>query len=53
MPQTSAWHSVKEQVHHNNTTCTEGNNIERENRRDGTGGKPLCQHCAQLNRDRK
>lgn len=42
-------HSIKEQVHHDNNQCTERNNIERENLRQGTGGKPLCQHCARLN----
>ena len=25
-----------------------GDNIERENRREGTGGKPLCSTCAGL-----
>lgn len=48
---TSPWHSVKTsapQVHHNNTACTEGNNIERENRREGTGGRPLCNSCARF-----
>jgi hypothetical protein len=40
-------------VHHNNNKCTEGNNIEPENRRTGTGGYPLCDHCARLNRERK
>jgi len=30
---------------HNNTDCNTGNNIERENIRNGTGGKPLCQEC--------
>ncbi len=44
----SPWHSIKQSVHHNNTDCTEGNNIERENRREGTGGKPLCDHCQRL-----
>lgn len=53
MPRTSAWHSIKQTVHHNNTKCTEGNNIERENRREGTGGKPLCNHCARLNAEGK
>lgn len=48
MAKTSAWHSIKANVHHNNTKCTEGNNIERENRRSGTGGKPLCDHCKRL-----
>ena len=41
---TSPWHSIKQFVHHNNT----GNNIEHENRRSGTGGKPLCSECARL-----
>lgn len=36
-------------VHHNNTLCTEGNNIEHRYRREGTGGKPLCSHCQRLN----
>lgn len=49
MPKTSPWHSVKQPVHHNNTNCNTGNNIEKENRRDGTGGKPLCEECARLN----
>jgi hypothetical protein len=53
MPKTSAWHSVKQPHHHDNTKCTEGNNVEKENRREGTGGKPLCVHCAQLDRDGK
>lgn len=51
--QTSPWHSTKQPVCHNNTKCTEGNNIERENLRQGSGGKPLCQHCAKLNAERK
>jgi hypothetical protein len=50
MPKTSPWHSIKAPVHHNNTTCTTGNNIEKENRRAGTGEKPLCKDCAEFNR---
>jgi hypothetical protein len=42
------WHSILQNVHHNNTECNTGNNIETENRRDGDGGKPLCQECAGL-----
>ncbi len=49
MPQTSPWHSIKADVHHNNTNCDTGNNIEAENRREGAGGKPLCSECAGLN----
>ena len=50
MPKKSPWHSVKQSVHHNNTECNPGNSIDRENVRSGTGGKPLCWRCAQLNR---
>ena len=46
---TQAWHSVKQPICHNNTNCNSGNNIERENVRAGTGGKPLCAECARLN----
>jgi hypothetical protein len=49
MPRRSPWHSILQNRHHNNTRCTEGNNIERRNLRSGTGGKPLCQHCRSLN----
>jgi len=49
MPRKPAWHSILQNRHHNNTLCTEGNNIERRNLRSGTGGKPLCRHCANLN----
>ena len=45
---TSPWHSVKQFVHHDNTNCNTGNNIEPENWRSGTGGKPLCGECARL-----
>lgn len=48
MTRTAAFHSIKQAVHHDNTSCTEGNNIERENKRSGTGGKPKCSHCARL-----
>lgn len=46
----SPWHSEKSGVHHNNSECNTGNNIERENIRQGTGGKPLCSECSDLNR---
>jgi len=46
-------HSVKQQVHHDNDQCTERNNIEAENLRQGTGGKPLCDRCATLDREGK
>jgi hypothetical protein len=55
MPTTSPWHSKRsgETVHHDNTRCTEGNNIESYYRAPGTGGRPLCKHCADLDRQGK
>lgn len=50
MPYKSPWHSIKANVHHNNSNCNTGNNIEKENLRTGTGGKPLCAECADLNK---
>jgi hypothetical protein len=35
--------------YHNNDHCTEANNIETKNIRQGTGGYPLCDHCSRLN----
>lgn len=40
-------------VYHNNNKCTEGNNIERENLKQGTGGRRLCERCKKLNREGK
>jgi hypothetical protein len=48
MAKKSPWHSIKQTVHHDNTNCNTGNNIEKENLRDGTGGKPLCDECKRL-----
>ena len=46
------WHSTRqgEVVYHDNTACTEGNNIERYYFARGTGNKILCHHCAVLDR---
>ena len=32
-------------AHHVCSRCTLGNNIETGNRKQGTGGKPLCEQC--------
>jgi len=53
MPRAFPWHSIIASVHHDNTKCTTGNNIEAVNLRRGTGNKPLCKDCAVLNRDGK
>jgi hypothetical protein len=44
-----AIHSSKRTVYHNNSNCTEANNIEKENIRQGTGNKTLCLNCKKLN----
>jgi hypothetical protein len=43
------WHSIKQSVYHDNAGCNTGNNISREDLRQGTGGKPLCNECCSLN----
>ncbi|HEX7286296.1 MAG TPA: hypothetical protein VF532_08945 [Candidatus Angelobacter sp.] len=50
MPPAYPWHSTRpgETVYHNNTDCTEGNNIERRYYALGDGGLKLCHHCATL-----
>ena len=48
MAKVAPFHSIKQDVHHDNSSCTEGNNIEKENRREGTGGKPKCKNCQKL-----
>ncbi len=50
MAKVGSYHSAKlgTRVHHNDNKCTEGNNIESYNRRTGTGGHPLCDHCRRL-----
>ena len=55
MPKVAAFHSARvgETVHHDNSACTEGNNIEKYYLRAGTGGRPLCKHCAKLDAENK
>lgn len=50
MARKSPWHSSEPgtQVYHDNTDCNTGNNIERENVRQGTGGHRLCEECKRL-----
>ena len=51
MSKVSPFHSKKpgaRNVHHDDNKCTEGNNIETENRVSGTGGRPKCEHCQRL-----
>jgi len=45
------WHSKRDndpKVYHDETKCTEGNNIETSNKVSGTGGRPKCAHCRSI-----
>lgn len=46
----SPFHSTRPgtSVYHDNNKCTEGNNIEKQNRRSGTGGLRKCSRCKSL-----
>jgi hypothetical protein len=51
MPKKSPWYSVKlsdPRVYHDNSNCDTGNNIEKENVRQGTDNRPLCKDCKGL-----
>ena len=49
MAKVSAFHSKKNPgVYHVCSNCTEGNNIETENKVSGTGGGTLCNRCKDL-----
>ena len=48
------FHSKKNPgVYHVCSNCTEGNNIERENRAPGKGGGSLCKRCEELIKQNK
>lgn len=49
MPRTMAFHTAKEPVYHDNTSCKTGQAIPEEKRLKGNLGKPLCKECAVLN----
>jgi hypothetical protein len=51
MAKVPPFHSKKTgdpEVYHDNDRCTEGNNIEKENRVLGTGGRRRCKRCTEL-----
>lgn len=54
MPRVKPFHSTRpgETIYHNNAACTEGNNIEIEYYKDGSGDRlKLCHHCEKLNQE--
>ena len=51
MAKTNPWHSTREtdrKVYHDETKCTEGNNIEERYRKSGTDGRPKCKNCRDI-----
>ena len=48
MAKVAPFHAEGSVVYHDNNQCTEGNNIERRNRKSGTGNKRKCAHCKRL-----
>jgi hypothetical protein len=38
-----------QRVHHNNNKCASGRDIPKNERRSGTAGYRVCQHCKDLN----
>jgi hypothetical protein len=51
MAKAPPWHSrlqTDRRVYHDETRCTEGNNIEPRNRVSGMGGRPKCEHCRRI-----
>lgn len=50
MVKVAAFHSklIGTVVYHDQTGCTEGDNIESYNRVAGTGGLRHCSHCTKL-----
>ena len=42
MAKKKAWNAKNSDVYHNDSKCTEGNNIEKRNLQQGTGGKRKC-----------
>lgn len=52
---TSPWFSIEEEqslketaVHHLNTSCKAGKQVQKNHRRYGTDNRPLCKVCAEL-----
>ena len=53
MTKVAAFHSKKENHHHDNNKCGPGSEIPAHNKESGTGGKPLCKDCKKLNDEAK
>jgi hypothetical protein len=51
MTETSAWHSPRAEVHHDNKSCATSRRIKSRDLRTGTGGRPLCPNCKRLDNE--
>lgn len=51
---TNPWFSTEilekpeDMIHHDNTSCMDGDNVEKSHHRYGTDNRPLCKQCARL-----
>jgi beta-glucosidase/6-phospho-beta-glucosidase/beta-galactosidase len=45
------WHSTQQDVYHDSTFCTTGNNIEEEYLCPGRGGRRRCRECARIDEE--
>jgi hypothetical protein len=51
-----SWHSIApgvNKVYHNNKQCDKGDNIASKYKRAGTGGRRICERCAELNNKKR
>jgi len=44
----SPYHSKDSDVYHIYSDCSSGNNIEKDKKKSGTGGKRLCSICKDM-----
>jgi len=51
MSQIMPFHAANADVHHNNDRCTIGKKIEKSNKKEGEGGRQLCEECERLNQE--
>jgi hypothetical protein len=51
MAKVEPWHSSRDtdrEVYHYNDQCTEGSQVEDQDRRPGTGNRKPCEECMRL-----
>jgi hypothetical protein len=49
MTRKAPWHSIRQNVHHDNDACKTGRRIVAGDLREGAGNRPLCKECRDLN----